>query len=204
MLGVWRQPQPALLYAQRLVPPSDLQLCRSLYSCTDSGRRPSRNEPRGRQPLQPRDHRPALDELPWYVLNMHRPLIEPLAGGRVDDTHRKGCLHRSCAQSWAVSRAVFRVDGAAYAHRNTGADTRALAEAQTCEDHGRHQRAGAGAGAGRSRSGQSADWSPSCARRRDSPLSRQRPLNRLSRDRGGARAAAARGHRARPQLGRCG
>ena len=28
------------------------------------------------------------------------------------------------------------MDGAAYAHRNTGADTRALAEAQTCEDHG--------------------------------------------------------------------
>ena len=67
--------------ASRLVwPPSDLQLCRSLYSCTDSGRRPSRNEPRGRQPLQPRDHRPALDELPWYVLNMHRPLSEPLGG----------------------------------------------------------------------------------------------------------------------------
>ena len=79
MLGVSRQSQPALLYAQRLVPPSDLQLCRSLYSCTDSGRRPSRNEPRGRQPLQPRDHRPALDELPWYVLTMHRPLSEPLS-----------------------------------------------------------------------------------------------------------------------------
>ena len=27
---------------------STLQLCRSLYSCTDSERRPSRNEPRGR------------------------------------------------------------------------------------------------------------------------------------------------------------
>ena len=31
MLRVWRQPQPALLYAQHLVPPSDLQLSRNLY-----------------------------------------------------------------------------------------------------------------------------------------------------------------------------
>ena len=53
MLGVWRQPQPALLYAQRLVPPSDLQLCRVCTAVQTQGGAPAGTNPEAASPCNP-------------------------------------------------------------------------------------------------------------------------------------------------------